>query len=317
MDYKKLKEFGKVKLNEPLAKYTTFKIGGPADCFVIVDTSENFAEVLKYLDGVGQDYIILAGGSNVLVGDAGYKGVVIHPRNSKLEIRNSGILVEAGCPTARAAQESIKAGFVDFAWGVGIPGTIGGAIRGNAGAMGSEMKDHVEKLEVYRDGEVIELSNEECEFGYRESIFKHGGGIILRAWLKLEKGDAGKAMKEAMEHLSYRACNQPQGFGSAGCTFKNLPISKEEQEIIKSKTDDPKVLETMEKYNKVPIGRLIELCGLRGFRIGNAGVSEKHGNFIVNLGEATAEDVHTVIEKVKEKVYTTFGISIQEEIYFM
>jgi len=312
--YKNLKQFGKVKTNEPLAKHTTFKVGGPADFFVTVESTEKLAELLKYIDGEGTPYFILGGGSNVLMPDDGFRGVVIKIQSREIKVEEGLLVVDAGVSTVAAAQESIKTGFTGFEWGVGIPGTIGGALRGNAGSMGQEMKDMVLKVEAYIDGEIVEFDNEACGFSYRNSIFKREGGIILRIWIKLEKGDSGEAMKKALENLKYRSDNHPKGFGTAGCTFKNYLVDEDEQERIKKLTDDEKILETMEKYGKVPVGRLIELSGLKGTKMGNAIISEKHCNFIQNLGDAKASDILTLIEKVKEAVYNKFGVELEEEI---
>ena len=237
--YKKLKEFGKVKINEPLSKHTTFKIGGPADFFVIVDSTDKLVELLNFLIGEGIEYFLIGGGSNMLVSDEGFLGVVISTINNKqITIEDEVVVVEAGATTALVAQESMRNNLTGFEWGVGVPGTIGGAVRGNAGATGSEIKDTLKKVEVYRDGEVIELDNKDCKFGYRNSIFKHNTDIILRVYLRLEKsqnkvnGEAREdalgykeLMKIALGHLQYRNKTQPQGYSSTGCIFKNFTIS--------------------------------------------------------------------------------------------
>ncbi len=309
--YKQLKEYGKVKTSEPLSKHTTFKIGGSAKYFVIVEDVDNLAELLKFLDGVGEKYMLLGGGSNVLALDDGYEGVVIKFNSSGLKVLSDVIEADSGCTTVHVAQESIKAGLLGFEWGIGVPGTIGGAVRGNAGAMSGDMESAVEKLEVYSDGEVLEYSNEECGFGYRDSIFKHGGGIILRVWLKLKKGKIGLdngLMKKALENIKHRNSTQPQGHASSGCVFKNVKIKKQD---TNSKIQIPN--EFLEK-GLVSAGWLIDQCGLKGYTVGNAQVSEKHANFIVNLGGASSNDVLSIIDHVKEEVYNTFGINLEEEI---
>src|SRR3989338_4248022 len=181
--YEQLKQFGSIKLNEPMSKNTTFRIGGTADFFVTVETIDKLVGLVKILDASGTPYFILGGGSNLLVRDEGFRGVCVRIMNDELRIKDTVVEADAGCITADVAQKSIAAGLTGFEWGVGVPGTIGGAVRGNAGAMGGEMKDVVKEVEAYRDGEVLTLSHADCNFGYRDSVFKHGGGGVVRVEL--------------------------------------------------------------------------------------------------------------------------------------
>lgn len=308
--YKKLKNFGKVRLNELLSRHSTIKIGGTADFFVIVDSVENLVKLLRYLQDESIEYIVIGGGSNILFSEDRFEGVVIKIKNQKLKIKNNIIEAEAGAPTALLAQESIKNSLTGFEWGVGVPGTIGGAVRGNAGAMGREMKDFVEKVEVFRNGEVVELANFECEFNYRDSIFKHNDDIILKVFLKLQKSDNKDLAKKAMETIAYRNETQPKEH-SSGCVFKNVIMC----EITNNtKLRNVNVPDEFAKKGKIPAGWLVEQVGMKGAQAGMAKVSEKHGNFIVNLGGATASDVLALVEKIKEKVYDKFGIELEEEI---
>lgn len=337
--YTLLRQFGHVKVNEPLNKHTTFKIGGPADYLVTVDDTEKLVELLKFLDGEGTPYFVLGGGSNMLVRDEGFQGVVINIKTQKTLVKDQVVEADAGCSTVAIAQLSMQHGLTGFEWGVGVPGTIGGAVRGNAGAMGGEMKNNVEKVEVYKDGEIIELSNEECRFGYRDSVFKHESGIVLRVWLSLAKGENKDGMKTAIEYLQYRNKTQPQGYASTGCIFKNVDLetiiqglkstfvisnaesSRSEKSLLQLQTklfsqfpeDDEKIAKFF-SIGKISAGWLVEKAGMKGAQVGQAKVSETHGNFVVNLGGATATDVLTLVEQIKEKVYTTCGIHIEEEI---
>ncbi len=304
--YKKLKNYGKVKLSEPMSKHTTFKIGGPAQFFVIVEETDKLVELLKFLDDEGIERFILGGGSNMLAGDDEYTGVVIHINTKKTEVTPTGIVADAGCSTVATANLSMKEGFIGFEWGVGVPGTIGGAVRGNAGAMGGEMSGNVEKVEAYVNGEVVTLTNAECDFHYRHSLFKETGDVVLRVHLKLEKSDNKDGMKKALEYLQYRAKTQPQGYASTGCIFKNFEIGTHEINF-----DLP---EEFRSRGKISAGWLIDQAGMKGACVGNAKVSETHGNFVVNLGAATASDVLSLIAEIKEKVYNKFRIEIEEEI---
>ncbi|MBD3311319.1 MAG: UDP-N-acetylmuramate dehydrogenase [Candidatus Magasanikbacteria bacterium] len=307
--YQQLKNFGKVKLKEPLSKHLTMKVGGPARYFVIIDNTDKLVELLKYLQGEGVEYLLIGGGSNLIVGDEGFEGVVLKTGDRRLEIRDQYAIASSGCSMVDVARKSIDAGLTGFEWAIGIPGTIGGAVRGNAGAMGGEMKDNVENVEVFRDGEVLEITNQECEFGYRDSIFKHNNDIVLRVWLKLEKGSEKNKMKQALEYIKKRNESQPQGYASSGCIFKNFEIGDRRSEI-----SNLEIPEEFIQKGIIPAGWLIEAVGMKGEKVGGAKVSEKHANFIVNTGDATASDILTLIEKIKEKVYSKFGIELEEEI---
>ncbi len=305
--YDQLKQFGSVKINEPMAKRTTFRIGGPADVFLTIDSTEKLVEALRFLDGEGVSYFIIGSGSNMLVRDNGFRGVAVNVKCQSSNTKGTYIQADAGCITAQIAQESFSSGLTGFEWGVGVPGTIGGAVRGNAGAMGGEMKDVVKEIEAYRDGEVVTLSNTECAFGYRDSTLKHGGGVVLRATLTLRKGENIEGRKRALEHLAYRAKTQPQG-QSIGCVFKNFEISKSQNLKI---SDLP---EEFLKKGKISAGWLIDQSGLKGAVVGGAEVSTKHCNFILNNGHATAADVLALIDEIKTKVYDRFGVALEEEI---
>ena len=306
--YQQLKEFGAVKVNEPLAKHTTFKIGGPADFFVTVSATADLVGLLKFLDGEGVAYFILGGGSNMLVRDEGFQGVVVNIQTDQINISDTDVVADAGVVTVHLAQETVKAGLNGFEWGVGVPGTIGGAVRGNAGAMGGEMKDVISSVDVYRDGEVVTFSYDDCEFDYRHSIFKNQPGVVLRAHLRLKKTEDIAGKKKMIEFLQYRNKTQPQGFASTGCIFKNVEFVPGKQQFA---FDVP---EEFIKKGKISAGWLVEKAGMKGAQVGQAQVSPVHGNFIVNLGGASAHDVLTLVEQIKEKVYDTSGIELHEEI---
>lgn len=308
--YDQLKQFGRVKVKEPMARHTTLRIGGPADFFVCIETADKLVELLKFLDGTTTPYVMLGGGSNLLVQDDGYRGVIVKFEGKRCSVQGTEIHAESGCITVDVAQKSIAAGLTGFEWGVGIPGTIGGAVRGNAGAMGGEMKDVVKEVEIYRDGEIMKLGNEDCHFGYRNSIFKHHGVVVLSTTLLLEKGDNKEGMKKVMEFLRYRMTTQPQGH-SVGCIFKNVDLSIQHLPAGRQVQNIP---EDFLKKGKISAGWLIDQVEMKGARVGNAEVSTKHCNFILNKGNATAIDVLTLIDEIKTKVYDTLGIELEEEI---
>jgi UDP-N-acetylmuramate dehydrogenase len=304
-----LKTFGQVKLNEPLSKYTTFKIGGPADLLLIIKTTDELVQALTFMEGEGIPFFILGGGSNMLVSDEGFRGVAVKVAAKDLHVNGTEVVADAGCITAEVAQATIKAGLTGFEWGVGVPGTIGGAVRGNAGAVGSEMRMNVKRVTVYEDGQVREYTNEECVFAYRESVFKHTNAFVLRVTLSLGEGSNTEALKKAMEYLAFRAKTQPQGF-SSGCIFKNVLL----EQFAHAKKDAPALLPEFKQKGIVSAGWMIEQSKAKGLSVGKAVVSEKHGNFMLNTGGATAADILALIDKVKENVYDTFGISLEEEV---
>lgn len=312
--YLQLKQFGKVKLNEPLAKHTTFKIGGPADFFITVSDVDTLPALLGFLDGEGIARVVLGGGSNVLCSDDGFRGAVVVIADPRYVISEETVTASAGARIQDVSRATVKAGLTGFEWAIGVPGTIAGALRGNAAYNGVTMEDSLKTVDVYRDGEIMALEVSDCAFAYKESIFKHNTDVILRMRLKLRRGDPAVIEKEALENMTYRKDTQPHGYGSAGCTFKNVVVNEAEKERLRAIITDPRVLDIMEKYGKVPVGRLIDLVGLKGKKSGNAMVSDVHANFILNMGGAAAADVMALIALIKEKVYHTFGVILEEEI---
>lgn len=329
--YTQLKQFGDIKTQVPMYKHTTFKIGGPAAYMLTVTDTGMLVAALKYLDGAGVPWFILGGGSNMLVRDDGYDGVVLQVRSAKFEVQSNLFIADAGVPTVLAAQQTMKAGLKGFEWGAGVPGTIGGAVRGNAGAMGKDMHDDVHSVEVYKDGEVLTYTNEECLFGYRESRFKDSQEVVLRATLALapyaSSEDALESKKQMLQFLKYRNETQPKGYASTGCIFKNVDVrqhtndSTEKIQADKNRAlllqyvdeTDEKIMQFL-RVGKISAGWLVEQVGMKGASMGGAEVSPVHGNFIVNTGSATAADVLALIEEIKERVYTTYGIELEEEV---
>lgn len=315
--YEQLKEFGKLKANEPLYKHTTFKIGGNARFLLMLDAIDDAVKALQYMDGEGISYMMLGGGSNMLASDEEFDGVVVQIKAKHMIIHDSVdeervvVEVEAGCPTVEVARKTMAAGIAGFEWGVGVPGSMGGAVRGNAGAMGSDMKASVAEVDVYRDGEVVRLSGKDCAFGYRESLFKHNSDVVLRVWLRLTKGEDLETRKKAIECLQYRTKTQPQGFPSTGCIFKNV-VFQELDEL--SETLQADLLPIFKERKIISAGWLVDQAGMKEGQVGQAQVSERHGNFIINLGGATAEDVKKLIAQIKQAVYDKYEVMLEEEV---
>jgi UDP-N-acetylmuramate dehydrogenase len=301
-----------IKEGVPLKEYTTFKIGGSARYFFVAKSKEDLKNAIFWAKKKKLPLFILGGGSNVLFSDNGFKGLVIKLQNTQYEIRNTKIVAEAGVPLQKLVLETAKRGLSGLENLAGIPGTLGGAIWGNAGAFGREIGDLVEEVKVLDVGssrlKVKKLRNKGCKFGYRDSIFKRKKNlIILEATLRLKRGKRKEIEEKIKEFLKLRKEKQPLEFPSAGSVFKNVPIekvSKKIREKFKEKIKD----------GFLPAGVLIDYAGLRGFQIGGAKISEKHANFIVNVENARAKDVVKLIELIKKEVKRKFNIEIEEEI---
>lgn len=308
--YKQLKNWGRVKINASLAKFNSFKIGGPADLLLVVDNQADLVSSLNFLAREGQDFFILGGGSNVLFPDDGLRGVVIKVQDKNLRVKNGLVETAAGVDLSVVVQASVKESLGGFEWAAGIPGSLGGAVRGNAGAhyafTGGEIKDTLVSVSVWRDGEVLEIANKDCEFGYRDSIFKHNNDVILGATIQLTPGNQAASLLMTQQIIVERTGKQSRE-PSAGSFFKNVFLSEWPR--------DPKELpERFIKYNKIAAGWLIEQAGLKGYQVGRAMISREHANFIVNVGGATQGDVLAIVDEVKGRVYNTFGINLEPEV---
>jgi len=278
--------------NVSLSRYTTFKIGGPAKYFFVAKNTDDLIEAVKFARDKKLSFFILGGGSNLLVSDQGFDGLVVKTENQGLELDKNTVKAEAGASLAKLVKLSIDSSLTGLEWAIGIPGTIAGAVRGNAGAFGKSISESIEKVEILNgELEKVILTRSDCCFDYRESIFKKSRDIILSVELKLEKGDKEKSKRTIKEHLRQRLNKNPTGYPSAGCIFKN-----------------PKPLAT---------GQMIDQCGLKGKKIGQAMISSKHTNFIVNLGDAKAEDVIGLIKMIKESVKRKFKIDLEEEVQYL
>ena len=282
-----------IYVNEPMSKHTSFKIGGPAECFIKIKTIEQLKDILKYAQKGKIPLTIIGNGSNLLVSDDGIKGIVLKIEIEKIcqDIKNGIILltVGSGIKLGALAQKCLKEEVAGFEFASGIPGTRGGAIRMNAGAHGSEMKDIVKTVKyMTRNGEIHTITNEQAKFEYRKSLFAEKDYIILEVELQLKTGKAEEIKEKMTEYATYRKEKQPIEYPSAGSTFK--------------------------RGTDFITAKLIDECGLKGYQIGGAQISEKHAGFIINKNNATAKDVINLMEYTKEQVYKKFGKKIEQEI---
>lgn len=277
---------------EPMKNHTTFRVGGPADWLVTPTEEERTRDVVNLLRAEKVPYYVMGNGSNLLVGDKGYRGVIIQLGKNLSQVRmtEEGVLyAQAGALLSKIAAEAFAQSLTGFEFASGIPGTLGGAVMMNAGAYGGEMK-HVLKdaLALTADGELRVLPVEQMALGYRTSIFAQNGDIVLSAQIRLQPGNPEEIRAYMDELKEKRITKQPLEYPSAGSTFKRP-----------------------EGYFA---GKLIEDTGLRGFQVGGAQVSEKHCGFVINKGQATAADILSLIEQVSDRVEAKFGVRLEPEV---
>ena len=284
----------RVLVDEPMKRHTTFRIGGPADFFLLPSTVDEVRGILEICREEELPYFILGNGSNLLVSDKGYRGVIIQLyRNfSNISVEGNEICASSGALLSQIAAAARNASLTGFEFAGGIPGTLGGAVFMNAGAYGGELKDVLKEAVVMTEqGEILTLPVEKLDMGYRTSRIKKAGYLVLEARLVLEQGDMDKIRDITKDLTEKRVSKQPLKYPSAGSTFKRP-----------------------EGYFA---GKLIMDAGLRGYQVGDAQVSEKHCGFVINKGNATAADVLTLIENVREKVQEQFGVTLEPEVKFL
>lgn len=283
-----------ILLQEPMAGHTTFRVGGPADCLLQPEDEEQLINIQKYLQAVGIPWFVAGNGSNLLVSDQGYAGVVLQigQKMSRITVEDCILRAQAGASMAQAARAALEHGLTGLEFASGIPGTVGGGAVMNAGAYGGEMSQVVEQVNVIDcQGERMELQSEAMEFGYRSSVIRNNPFIVTEVVFRLEKGDR-EQIRKTMEELAVRRREkQPLEYPSAGSTFK-----RPEGNFA---------------------GKLIMDAGLRGFQIGGARVSDKHCGFIINTGGATARDIRDVIIRVQEQVKDRFRVELETEVVLL
>ncbi len=279
--------------NVPLSEYTTFRIGGPADVAVFPESTQHIVELIQFMNRNHLRFFVLGRGSDILAADEGYRGILLLTREMNfLRSEQNRIFAGAGCSMAFLSGFARKNGLSGLEFLHGIPGSIGGGVFMNAGAYGSELADFIESVEwVDPEGGVHCSPREELDLSYRHSYFTDHPGIICSAVLSCQPGDPVQIQSQTAELDRRRREKQPLEYPSAGSAFKRPPGHF--------------------------AGKLIEDCGLKGYSVGGASISEKHAGFIVNKGGATAKDVRTLIDRVTEKVFAQTGVSLEPEIRFL
>jgi UDP-N-acetylmuramate dehydrogenase len=301
-----------IRRDVPLAPFSTFQIGGPADFFAGVTTAPELIEVLDYALENNLKTFVFSGGSNLLIADHGFRGLVIRVANAAMRFTDHDIYADAGTNLLDLVQTANARGLAGMERLAGIPGSLGGAIRGNAGAFGSELGDVVLSVKAYdRERKTLrEFSKRDCHFGYRDSHFKsHPELVILSAQLRLADGDPVALTGIADQTMANREAKHPQSALCAGSFFMNPTVSDAglREEFARDTGKTP-------KDDKLPAGWLIDHAGLRGKKLGGAQVSPVHPNYLVNTGTATAEEVVMLASLVKQRVRTELGVQLKEEV---
>ncbi|MBQ7954965.1 MAG: UDP-N-acetylmuramate dehydrogenase [Lachnospiraceae bacterium] len=283
-----------IRFDEPLKNHTTFRVGGAADCMVFVQSVEQMQKVLGYLQKVEIPFFVMGNGSNLLVGDKGYRGVILRLAESMSDVAVVGnrVIAKAGASLAKVARVALEHGLAGFEFAAGIPGTVGGAVIMNAGAYDGEMKMVVDDVTVMdSQGALMVLDNETMEFGYRTSAIKKQKFVVTECRFLLQPGNKDDIKAKMDDFGARRREKQPLEYASAGSTFK-----RPEGNFA---------------------GKLIMDAGLRGFTVGGAQVSEKHCGFVINTGDATAADIKNLMEKVQEEVYRQFSVKLEPEVIML
>ncbi len=291
------KAFGEdLEFDKPLAPFTSFRTGGPARWFLQACSAEQAARAIREARKLGLDYFLIGGGSNLLISDKGFDGLIV-----KIDIQGLKIIDKttincgAGVDLMGLVQFAEENSLTGLEFAVGIWGTVGGAIYGNAGAFGGEIGDIITDVTLISpEGEIMQVNADYCRFGYRDSYLKKSGDIIVSARLKLEPGDRKEIANRIEETLALRVTKHPEQL-TAGCFFKNIP-------------DDS------QPYGKLPAGKLLEESGAKDLQVGGAKVFERHANIVVNTGSATSADICALGEKMRKLVKEKFDIELEEEV---
>lgn len=301
-----------IQENIPLAPFTTFKIGGLARFFVAVSSEETLKEALREAKERKLPVFVLGGGSNILFSDRGFDGLVIKIENKEIAHQGTVVIAGAGVSLMEVVTFSAEHGLAGIERLAGVPGSLGGAVRGNAGAFGTEMKDVVtEVIAVHRETlEVKTYSRQDCAFGYRESLFKkYPELLVFSAQLSLSQGDSATLLAVMKETVAAREAKHSQSALCAGSFFINPTVTDEN---LRSEFESDTGMAP--RGSVLPAGWLIDYVGLRGKKIGGAMVSEQHPNYILNTGNATAEDILILTSLIKQRVRTQLNVQLKEEV---
>jgi len=316
----KLKEkLGEVKNNEPLSSHTTFKVGGPAKYFYLAQNSKDLVKAIKISEELGIKYFILGWGSNLIVSDDGFDGLVIKTISNICKVNREEVFVEAGFNLSRLVGIVTQNSLSGLEFASGIPGTVGGAARGNAGAYGKGFGDLITELEIYQDGQVKKISQSDMQYGYRDSILKHKEGVILSIKLKLKKSNQKEIQSEVVKNIKHRNTKLPFK-PSAGCIFKNIDLADikiDEEKVIKELDVSKEEWQQATKHGKLPTSYIMDKLNLKGKTIGGCQVSEKHAAFFINIGNCKTQHIMMLISDIKMRARNQLGIQLIEEVQYL
>lgn len=309
----------KIKQDINLAPLTTFKIGGPAKYFIEINDKEELEEAVNWANEKKEKLFFLGGGSNVLINDKGVEGLVLKISNKEIAIKGERIECGGGAILAQTLNKAAGEELSGLEWAIGIPGTVGGAIRGNAGWKNFQIDNVIETVLTYNinKNKFAAFSRKDCEFGYRESIFKKRKELIIwQATLKLEKKEKEGITSLTQDFINSRNKTQPK-LPTPGCIFKNVSFLelKKNNPVLAERAMERGLLSGIEPIGWA--GWIIEMLDLKGKKIGDAKISLEHANFIVNTGKATASDVFALISYIKQQARDKFKIQLEEEIEYI
>ncbi len=312
------KIFPDIKQNINLSNLSYFNIGGPAEFYLETGNRDLLAQALTVGDYFKLPIFILGGGTNILINDDGVKGLVIKVTLDEIKISEENVKAEAGVNFSRLVDKSLKSNLIGLEFAAGLPGTVGGAVRGNAGSFGGQVSDYITQVTILKRNESknwkeVCLDNKQCRFGYRTSIFKESPGyVIVETEFKLQRGDLMAASAQAKKNLSYRMEKTDYRQKCAGSFFMNIKGRDFNDFVIKN----PKLELPPEALTRQALaaGWLIEQVGLKGYKLGGAKVSDKHANFLINSGGATASDVIKLANLIKDEVRNKFQCELREEV---
>jgi len=289
----------RVRRDVLLAPYASFRIGGPAQYFFVAETPTDIIRAVRTAREYGLKFFILGGGSNILFDDSGYHGLIIKDECSRFVLEPDGFSAQSGAVVDKMVDAALEAGFQGLEYAAGIRGTIGGAVYGNAGAFGHAINEILTSAVLYtHEDQIAVVGNDHFKFAYRKSSLSDSGDVVISVRLTLKSGDREKMAEIVNERRNFRQERHPVGVGSAGSVFKNL-----------RSLEDPN--------NVTPAGKILEASGVRGTRVGDAAIFEKHCNIVVNLGHATSSDVKTLVAQMEAAARNKFGIDLKREIVYI
>lgn len=292
-------------LQEPLSKHTYFKVGGPAEVYLEVKTTNELSEIVSFCRKNSIPFTLFGGGSNVLVQDKGLSGVVIKNMTSNIEIMGETVVVDSGVLVNVLVRKTIDQGLGGLEYFMGLPGTVGGAVVNNSHYKKQLFGEHITSIKVVDIlGKIKEYKAADLQFSYDYSILQKTHETVLSVTLKLTKADKNELQKIALESTQYRSSTQPIGLPSSGCIFKNVEVPVEMREKFDGK-------------ETIGAGYLIDRAGLKGTKVGGAVVSDKHANFIVNTGNATSQDILNLCEMIEKTVKEKFGLVLHREVFVL